>query len=287
MKYALFLGCNIPARLEQYEVSARLILDMLDVELVDISDFNCCGYPLRNFDFNSFVLSSARNIALAKKQGLNIITLCQCCFGSLKKAQQVMREDSSLAHEIKGILKKENLDYGDIEINHLLSVLYHQVGTDVIKSKITRPYNDLKIAVHYGCHALRPSDIMEFDDAADPTLFDQLVEITGAKSVSWPSRLDCCGAPLMGVNDELSINIMNRKVKDSKGAGAEFLCVACPYCQIQFDKVQKSRISEGQGNGSIASIIYTQLLGLSMGIEADKLQLSKNELDIIGIKEFL
>lgn len=287
MKYAFFIGCNIPARLEQYEVSARLILDMLDVELVDIRDFNCCGYPLRNFDYNSFILSSARNIALAKKEGLNIITLCKCCFGSLKKAQHVMREDSSIADEIKGILKKENLDYGEVEINHMLSVLYHQVGTDVIKSKIVKPYNDLKIAVHYGCHALRPSDIVEFDDAANPKLFDKLVEITGAKSVSWPSKLDCCGAPLTGVNDDLSVSIMNRKLKDSKEAGADFLCTACPYCQIQFDKVQNAGISAGQGNGSIASVLYTQLLGLSMGIEADKLQLDKNELDVSGIKEFL
>ena len=69
MKFALFLGCNIPARLTQYEASARAVLGKLGVGLVDIKAFNCCGYPVRNFDFNAFVLSSARNLALAKKEG--------------------------------------------------------------------------------------------------------------------------------------------------------------------------------------------------------------------------
>ena len=80
MKFALFLGCNIPARLIQYELSARSVLEKLDVELVDINDFNCCGYPLRNLDFRSFVLSSARNLALAAKERLTVMSLCKCCY---------------------------------------------------------------------------------------------------------------------------------------------------------------------------------------------------------------
>ena len=288
MRYALFLGCNIPARLAQYEISARAVLDRLGVELVDIRDFNCCGYPLRNFDLKSFLLSSARNIALADERDLNIIALCKCCYGSLKKAAHVMNEDSSLREEINDILKREGLKFdGSVEIKHLLSVLYHDVGIDIIRESITSPYRDVKIAVHYGCHALRPSDIVQFDDPSDPKLFDQLVEVTGARSIMWPRRLECCGAPLYGVNDDLSMEITEKKLTDSKDCGADYLCVACPYCQLQFDKVQKMMISSRGLEDGVSSVLYTQLLGLSMGIDANSLQLDMNELDIRGLLSLL
>ncbi|MDY6969329.1 MAG: heterodisulfide reductase-related iron-sulfur binding cluster [Spirochaetota bacterium] len=157
MKYAFFIGCTIPARLKQYEVSARSILEKLNIELVDIPDFNCCGYPIRNYDYNSFLLSSARNIALAIKHNLHIITLCKCCYGSLKKAEHLIREDADVNRDIIGLLKKERLHLdGDMEVKHLLSVLYHDVGIEALKEKITRPYKEIKIATHYGRKAWHP-----------------------------------------------------------------------------------------------------------------------------------
>jgi heterodisulfide reductase subunit B len=288
MRYALFLGCTIPARMNQYELSARAVLDKLDVELVDIRDFNCCGYPLRNYDVKSFILSSARNVALAERHDLNIITLCKCCYGSLRKADYLLREDLSLRKEINDILARENLQYeGGIEIKHLLSVLYHDIGVEALRERVEKPYREVKIATHYGCHALRPSDVVQFDDPSDPRLFDDLVEITGARSIKWSNRLECCGAPLLGVNDDLSMDLMEKKLSNGRESGADYLCVACPYCQLQFDRVQSMMISQRGGNSSLPSILYTQLLGLSMGIDADTLQIEANELDISGIKSFL
>ena len=106
MKFALFLGCNIPARLTQYESSARAVLGEFGVELAEIKAFNCCGYPVRNIDFKSFLLSSARNLALAEKENLDVISLCKCCYGSLKKADHLMREDVSWREEINRTLEK-------------------------------------------------------------------------------------------------------------------------------------------------------------------------------------
>ncbi|MBW1806363.1 MAG: disulfide reductase, partial [Deltaproteobacteria bacterium] len=121
MKFALFLGCNIPARLTQYELSARSILKRLGVGLVDINDFNCCGYPLRNLDFTSSVLSSARNLEKKKKKNLTVMSLCKCCYGSLKKVDHLMKEDTLLREEINRTLEKEGLKYeGDTEVKHLL-----------------------------------------------------------------------------------------------------------------------------------------------------------------------
>jgi len=287
MKYALFLGCTIPRRLQQYDLSARAVLDKFDVDVVDIREFNCCGYPIKNSDFKTFVLFSARNLALAEKQSLDVMTLCKCCFGSLKKVNHLMKQDSSLRDEINFFLAKEGLEYkGTIEVTHFLSVLHKEVGLKTLKEKVTRPFNDLKIATHYGCHALRPSDIMQFDNAVAPVLFDQLVETTGAKSIDWPLKLECCGAPLLGVNDELSMDLTEKKLVNGKESGADYLCVGCPWCQVQFDTVQEMMTSQRSTNHRLPSILYPQLLGLAMGIDGDTLGIKMNKIDISGIEAF-
>jgi heterodisulfide reductase subunit B len=287
MKYALFLGCTIPRRLQQYDLSARAVLDKFDVDVVDIREFNCCGYPIRNSDFKTFVLFSARNLALAEKQSLDVMTLCKCCFGSLKKVNHLMKQDTSLRDEINFFLAKEDLEYkGTIEVTHFLSVLHKEVGLKTLKEKVTRPFKDLKIATHYGCHALRPSDIMQFDNAVAPVLFDQLVETTGAKSIDWPLKLECCGAPLLGVNDELSMDLTEKKLVNGKESGADYLCVGCPWCQVQFDTVQEMMTSQRSTNHRLPSILYPQLLGLAMGIDGDTLGIKMNKIDISGIEAF-
>ncbi|MGD8947219.1 MAG: heterodisulfide reductase-related iron-sulfur binding cluster, partial [Desulfobacterales bacterium] len=62
MKFALFQGCNIPARLKQYADATQAVLSKLDIELIEIADFNCCGYPARNTNYRAFVLSAAKNL---------------------------------------------------------------------------------------------------------------------------------------------------------------------------------------------------------------------------------
>ena len=287
MNFALFLGCNIPARLSQYESSAKAISGKLGIELTEIKEFNCCGYPIRNIDFKTFILFSARNLALAEKENLNIVSLCKCCYGSLKKADYLLKENEVLREEINGILEKEGLNYaGAIEVKHLLSVLFHDVGLEPIKEQIVRPFEGLKIATHYGCHALRPSKIVQFDDPVAPSIFDRLVEITGAESIDWSTKLECCGAPLLGINDNLSLDLTQKKLSDGKKSGADYLCTACPYCQMQFDTVQKMNLTQNGSDAQLAAILYPQLLGLSMGIDGETLGLAMNQLPIDGIEDF-
>lgn len=285
MKYALFLGCHIPARVQQYETSARSVLSEIGVDIKDIKEFNCCGYPLRNSDFKTFVLFSARNLALAEKLGLNMITLCKCCYGSLKMAKHHMEENPFLKDAVNKTLAKEGLEYnGNLEVKHFLSALYSDIGINTLKEKITKNFKDLKIATHYGCHALRPSNIMQFDDPISPVIFDRLVELTGAKSIDWALKLECCGAPVLGINDDLSMNLTKRKLTDGKKAGADYLCTACPWCHLQFDSVQKMMIEQRRIiNNHLPAILFPQLLGLAMGIGKKTLGINMNQIDINAI----
>lgn len=289
MNYALFIGCQIPARLQYYEVSARKVLsEALNIGLIDINGFNCCGYPVRNFDHKAFILASARNLALAEEQDLDIVALCSCCYGSLKKAEHLIAKDQGLKEWVNKILDKEGLTYnGRIKVRHFLSVFYHDVGIDALAEKISKPFKSLKIATHYGCHALRPSEVVAFDDPVNPSVFDKLVEVTGAESVSWSMQLECCGAPLSGVNDMLAMDLTEKKIKNAEQADADYFCTACPYCQMQFDTVQNNIRTLRGGNHQVPSITYPQLLGLSMGMAPEALKIEDNQIPIQPITQFL
>jgi heterodisulfide reductase subunit B len=288
MKFALFYGCNIPARVVQYADATAAVCARLDIELVEVSAFNCCGYPARNTDQRAYLLSAARNLALAEKAGLDMLVMCKCCYGSLKKAAHFLNQEPNLAADINRILAKEKLEYKNrIQVKHLLSVLYHDVGLKRLKENISKTYSGLQMAVSYGCHALRPSAVTGFDNPVSPTIFDELVEATGAFSVQWARKLDCCGAPLTGVNDSLAMDMARKKIESARAAGAQFICTACPYTQLQFDGIQMRMAGDPDHSQLLAAILYPQLLGLCMGVDQQTLGFDKNKMDLSGITSFL
>lgn len=285
---AIFRCCPTATFLKQYESSTDALLGKLGVEFSELKDFNCCGYPLKNLDFKAYLLSSARNLALAEKSGVNLLTFCNCCFNSLKQARYHLNRDGALRAEINRTLAKEGLAAeGGAEVRHLFEVLYEDIGLARIKARVVRTFQGLKIAAHYGCHLLRPSAVVQFDHPLTPSIFDRLVEVTGAESVFWKSRLECCGSPLVGVDDDLSQALTRKKINDAQQSGAAYLCSACVYCQIQFDRFQKLSGAGGRATQALPSILFTQLLGLSLGIEEEQLGLGLNALDLSGITAFL
>lgn len=281
MKFLFFAGCKIEKELQHYETSSRAVLNALGVELADV-ELNCCGYPIRDQNMVASIFSAARNLALASRHHLDILTPCKCCFGNLKYAVSRLREDRDLREKINRLLKKEGLFWEEgVQVKHLLSVLYHDVGLSAIREKIRHPFRELNIAPHYGCHALRPGRVVQFDNPLAPTLFEKLVAVTGAEPVSWSRRLECCGNPLWEKNNDLSLYMMQKKLEDAHGAGADFLCVACTYCQIQFDRIRASHPEEGNSSWKhkLPSILYPQLLGLAMGLKESDLGMENNAVD--------
>lgn len=268
MKYALFLGCKIPSRLPAYEASMRAVLGHLGVTLVDL-EFNCCGYPARNVSRDAFVVAAARNLALAERDGpgLNVLTPCNCCFGTLRHAIRFLGEDAQLRARVSEVLAAEGLVWsGTTKVEHLLPVLARKVGVDAIAAAVRAPRTGLRVAAQYGCHALRPSNVTRFDNPMAPTIFETLIRVAGATPVDWPRRLDCCGDPLHQANAPLSERMTRAKIADALESGADVICTACPHCHLRFDAVQA-----GTTDPAIRTLLYTQLLGLAMGLPAKSL----------------
>ncbi|MEE4241131.1 MAG: CoB--CoM heterodisulfide reductase iron-sulfur subunit B family protein [Desulfopila sp.] len=275
MRYAFFQGCNIPVRIEQYAIATQAVFQKFDLELVEVRDFNCCGYPVRNVDEKSYILPSVRNLAIAEKMNLDIVVICNCCFASLMKAKSVLDKNGSLQNEINHILAKEGLQYtGKALVRHYLSVLYNDVGIEKITKKLVYKVKNLGIAVIQGCHILRPREILHFDNSFVPKITDALVQCTGAENLDWRGKLECCGAALAGINDPLCHDLLTEKILGARQAGAQFITPICSYCYLQFDTTQQ--IISPHQEDILPVLLYPQLLGMCLGISEKELGLEKN-----------
>jgi heterodisulfide reductase subunit B len=277
MKLAFFQGCNIPIRIEQYAVSTEAVLRKLGVELEIIDEFTCCGYPVRNVDEKAYLIPSVRNMAIAEKKGLDIMVICNCCFASLQKARTVMASNPDLAAEINELLAKDGLKFqGTAEIKHFLTVLYDDIGLEAIKKQLVGMVTDLNLSVIHGCHILRPREVTLFDDSFVPRITDELVALTGATSLDWRGKLECCGAALGGLNSELSEILLQEKVDGARAAGAQFVTPVCSYCHLQFDTTQMNMRDQQQDQEVLPVLLLPQLLGLCLGIDEKVLGIGQN-----------
>ncbi|MBU2468151.1 MAG: CoB--CoM heterodisulfide reductase iron-sulfur subunit B family protein, partial [Proteobacteria bacterium] len=237
----------------------------------------CCGYPMRHLYFRSYLLSAARGLALAEARDLDITTPCKCCFGSLKRAQRFLADKPELARELNAELAAEGLKYqGKARVKHILQVMHGDVGLPDLKKRVVRPYERLKAAVLYGCHAVRPSEVTGFDDPGRPHLIDDLVEVTGATPVPWAGRLSCCGAPVRERNEDLALATIRRRLAEAREAKADILVIACAYSQMQAEWAYSLAGPEPQRELIEGPVLYPQLLGLSMGLSARDLALERN-----------
>jgi heterodisulfide reductase subunit B len=292
MKLAFFQGCNIPIRIEQYAISAEAVLQKFGVQLEVIPEFTCCGYPVRNVDEKAYILPSVRNMAIAEKKGLDIMVICNCCFASLQKAKHVLANDPQLTDEINELLGKEDLCYnGNVTIKHFLTVLHQDIGIETMKKQLVNKYTELNLSVIHGCHVLRPREVTTFDDSFVPKITEELVQLTGAKSLEWQGKLECCGAALAGINNDLSHALLNEKVDGAIQAGADYLTPVCSYCHLQFDTTQNNIRTTDTKAEVLPVLLYPQLLGLCLGIDEKILGIEQNTTitpeHVAGLKSIL
>ena len=284
--YALFLGCNAPVRTLHYDVATRAVLERLGVHVVDLDGFACCGYPLEAADHLTAVIMAARNIALAEAQGLDVLAICSACSGTLLRARHALLHDERLRTEVNAHLRKEHLEFrGTAEVEHLLRFLHEDIGTERLRSLVTRPLTGWRVAVHYGCHYLKPSEVVGGgDDPEVPHTVDELVALTGATSVPYAERQLCCGGGVLGYREADSHALIAKKLDSVVAAGADALEVHCAFCAVMYDGNQKAAERAAGKAWNVPVLVYPQLLGLAMGIDPDELGFRHNR---VRAKELL
>ncbi len=281
-KYAIFLGCTIPARQPSYELSARKALEKLGVELVDLDNMTCCAPPpIESVATETSIAIAAYNISLAEEADLDVITLCSGCFQSLAKANKLLKKEAHIREKVNEVLSKAGKEFkGNHEVKHYLQVLKEDVGIEKIKKEISKPFNELKVASFYGCHLLRPSSLLQLDDAEAPRILDDLVEATGAESIEYMDKLKCCGGLLRGYSDDLALHLGRDKIINASKAGSDCVVTVCPFCFVALDIGQLQIRSKFKETYDLPILHYTELLSLALGIAPEELALRTHKVKV-------
>ncbi len=260
MKLAYFPGCKIPFYMKDYGLSFKAAMQQLDIELVELP-FSCCGYPAKNDNFEISILSSIRNLAIAYKHEIDIITPCKCCFGQLKHAIFWYLNNVTIKNRIDHFLSQENLIWnGSTQVKHLLSFLYNDYGLLKIKKRVRKNQSHKKLVVQYGCHALRPSNITNFDNPFEPRIFEKLLISIGVTPIDWSKKTECCGSPVLKNDNELALRLMKNKFSMAIKLGARYICTACTHCHMHYS-------TNGSDVSAVKPILITELLCDALAID--------------------
>lgn len=276
-KFLIFLGCVTPYRVLSYEISARKVLKKLDVELVEMPEFNCCGFPMDPINHDLMLTLAAKNLCLAEKEDLDIVTLCNGCFSILNETNEVLKQDKELKEKINGYLKEINMRFeGKRTVKHLIHVLAEDIGFEKIKDAVKKPLTNLRVVQHGGCHIVRPVKFVKHgDDPEDPTMLKNLIRLTGAECLEYMDEPECCGNPVIGVNEAVPFQMAREKLNHIKSVKAQALITVCPYCHIMYDLNQPRIERTFNEKFGIPVLHYTQLLGLAMDFSPEELAIDK------------
>jgi len=282
MKIAYYPGCSLHASSKLYDVQTKSVLSRIGIELSEIEDWNCCGATSagKQDDFLAIALP-ARNLGIADATGLSEIMIpCSSCYSRTLVSQKTLERDPKLKAEINTELAKKV--EGKIKVSNILEVLLSKKKE--IAEKAVKKLAGLKPACYYGCLLTRfPSDVPVTDNVENPVAMEGILKSIGAEPLDWGYKTDCCGASA-SVNDaDTALKLMSKIFKDAIARDANCFVTTCPMCQMNLDAYQ-GEVREKYGTAKSLPVYFiTELIGISMGIGFEQMQINRHFTDAVGL----
>ncbi len=277
-EYAYFLGCITPNRYPGIEAATKKIFKGFGIESKEMVGASCCPAPgvFGSFDMHTWLPVAARNLCIAEEMGLEIYVTCNGCYATLQEADHLLKKHPKLKEKTNKILSEIGREYkGTTKVNHSIVILHDIIGLDKLKEKITKPMDDVNVAVHYGCHFLKPREVRGHGSSETPYILEDLVKVTGAKEVDYKDKLMCCGA---GGGNRTSDSVQSlewtrQKLVNAIEVGCDCMVHPCAFCHLQLDRGQ-AEMNKAFGTSFNFPILFTtQFLGLAMGLSVKELGL--------------
>lgn len=285
VRYASFLGCQIPMRIPSIEIASRKVFEKIGLEAVDLLGYSCCPEPVisRLLDKTAWLAVSARNLALAEELGLDLMTLCNGCYETLVETNEVLKHEPEEMHKINEVLKRYGKEYaGKVKVKHAVEVLYEDIGVDKIKQHIIKPQR-IRVALHYGCHMYREPEGGDIN--RKPNMMKELTRVTGVEIVDYGIERLCCGYPSMQADEEFSLKQrLLLKLRRIKEAGAEAVVLSCPACQIQFE-IGQIMLKQYGVQYRIPCINLMELMAISFGVPSKDLHLEFHKSPVLQLAQ--
>jgi heterodisulfide reductase subunit B len=280
MAYTFYPGCASEATGKASFISFEAVVKALDIDCHgEIPDWNCCGATLVANAIGDFAQQAiaARNLALAEKEGKDILVACSSCYLNLAWTNEKMKTDPDFKSQINEALGAGGLSYNaSLQVRHLIDVLVNEIGLDKIRERTIKPLEGLKVACYSGCQTVRALRRPDFDDVEYPVMLDRLVEALGATAVPFPMAARCCGGSQQFTNPELIYDLTGKILDCAAENGADVIVTPCPMCALNTDAFQQKIAKLKNKEYNMPVLFVTQLMGVAFDLKPKDLALQYN-----------
>jgi succinate dehydrogenase / fumarate reductase cytochrome b subunit len=277
-KYAFYPGCAAKGASKELYEATIAVSNKLNLDMVELPEFSCCGAGvLEEIKEALDIAVNARNLAYAEREGRDIVTVCSTCLLVLRKTKYLLDNDDELKKEVNEILKESGLEYkGTVDVKHFHWVLLEEFGEEGLKEKVVKPLTGLKVYPYYGCHTVRPKDIIGYEPSENPQSLEKIVRALGATPVCGERRLECCGFHAFWPAPNISMRLTGLNLKDARKESADCIVTPCPLCHMNLDANQERALKEVGENFKMPVLHVPQLVGLALGISPRELGIHRN-----------
>jgi heterodisulfide reductase subunit B2 len=197
-------GCSLKTSSKFYDASIKEVFSFYGIELEELDDWSCCGASAAHTKDETLAYALvARNLAVAERDGNPFFAPCSACYNRSKITNEKMREDRQVRDEINKVIEPLRC-LGAVEVRNIIEVLGDQVGVERIARGLVYDLSGIKVVPYYGCVLTRMMRLTPFDDKENPTSMDKLLWAAGMELVSWPFKMECCGASKTLTNKDMT-----------------------------------------------------------------------------------
>jgi succinate dehydrogenase / fumarate reductase, cytochrome b subunit len=288
MKFAYYPGCSARSTCAELNVATHRVAVKLGLHLLQLESATCTGArELRAIDPAGFYALNVRILAMAERERLPLMTICNTCTLNLLDAHAAFVSDSELAQAVNARLADEGLVYsGRTKISHFLWVLYEDIGEVRLRELVVNPLTDLTVAAFYGCHITRPPGRYGFVDSRNSIALERLAEILGCRPIDYSGRTECCGFHTAAHDEKVAIKLTGQHILSAKEGGAKTMVTPCPLCHTVLDGFQRE-IEKDLGQDLDMPVLHLpQLVGLALGLSPEELNIDRHIVSAGAISAF-
>lgn len=278
MKFAYYPGCSAKSTCAELSAATQKVAEKLEIELVELHSASCTGSrELRAVNRDRFLALNARVLAMAEKEKLPLVTVCNTCTLNFLDTQKILKEEPEVRDRVNGILADEGLKYvGSGRVTHFLWMLLEDVGAERLRAAVVNPLKGLRLAAFYGCHIIRPPAHFGFVESRNIKSIETLNEILGCSSINYSGRTECCGFHTAASNEKIAVKLTGRHIKSAKEGGAQAMVTPCPLCHTVLDTFQRRMEEDLKSKLDMPILHLPQLVGLALGMSPSELQMEKH-----------
>ena len=282
MRFAYYPGCSAKSTCAELNTATHRVAARLGIELVELHSATCTGSrEIRAIDRNRFLALNARIIALAEKDELPVLTVCNTCTLNLLDTQKILEEEPETRAWVNQALADEELEFrGTSRVTHFLWMLLEDVGPEKLRRAVLRPLTGVRLAAFYGCHIVRPPAQYGFVDSRNAQAIETLNEILGCVSIDYSGRTECCGFHTAASDERVAIKLTGRHIKSAKDGGAQAMVTPCPLCHTVLDSFQREMEQDLKKPLDMPILHLPQLVGLALGMSPRELQMDKHMIPV-------